>query len=213
MSGRFDLFHTLDKEKQLRIMNAAMNEFAKNGFKRASTNEIVKQADIGKGMLFYYFGNKKELFDFLCEYTIEFIRNEYLIKFSCDTGDFVERYQKLTEVKRRVMKEFPQAIRFYERLCLSENEEFYEEYMENVMGIRDGIIQKLYDNLDYSLLRDDLEPQTTITYIHWLMDSYEDDLTARFRSGRISSSDETAAANEWEHFYSFLNDLRKLFYK
>ncbi|MDR2043627.1 MAG: TetR/AcrR family transcriptional regulator [Clostridium sp.] len=74
MSGRFDVFHSLEPEKQKRILDAALREFADKGFKRASTNA----ARIGKGMLFYYFGSKEELFDFLCEYTMEFARNTYL---------------------------------------------------------------------------------------------------------------------------------------
>ncbi|GEM01866.1 regulatory protein, tetR family [Halolactibacillus halophilus] len=46
-------FHNVEPDKQQRIIEAAMKHFAENGYKDASTNKIVKEAGIGKGMLFY----------------------------------------------------------------------------------------------------------------------------------------------------------------
>jgi len=40
-------------------MNAALKEFARNGYGKASTNEIIKQAKISKGSLFNYLIIKK----------------------------------------------------------------------------------------------------------------------------------------------------------
>ena len=48
-------FFDLKKEKQDRMINAALKAFAVNGYKRASTDEIVKDAGISKGLLFHYF--------------------------------------------------------------------------------------------------------------------------------------------------------------
>ncbi len=49
---------SLTLDKQERIINASLAEFARNGYERASTNEIVKEAGISKGSLFVYFNNK-----------------------------------------------------------------------------------------------------------------------------------------------------------
>ena len=46
-------FFELPKEKQDRFINAALQIFAKNGYKKASTDEIVKAASISKGLLFH----------------------------------------------------------------------------------------------------------------------------------------------------------------
>ncbi|MER2064628.1 MAG: helix-turn-helix domain-containing protein, partial [Alkalibacterium sp.] len=58
-------FLSLDKSKQEKILNAAFQEFSDKGYQQASTNRIAKQAGIGKGTLFYYFGNKEKLFQYL----------------------------------------------------------------------------------------------------------------------------------------------------
>ena len=45
--------------KRQRILDAAIREFAEHGYDKASTNSIVKEAGIAKGLLFHYFGSKK----------------------------------------------------------------------------------------------------------------------------------------------------------
>jgi AcrR family transcriptional regulator len=54
-------FEALAAEKQRRIMDAAMAEFAEHGYESASTNRIAAGAGIGKGMVFHYFGSKQQL--------------------------------------------------------------------------------------------------------------------------------------------------------
>ena len=49
-------FFDLKKEKQDRMINASLKLFAINGYKHASTDDIVNEAGISKGLLFHYFG-------------------------------------------------------------------------------------------------------------------------------------------------------------
>ena len=46
-------FFDLKKEKQDRMINAALKVFAIYGFNKASTDDIVKEAGISKGLLFH----------------------------------------------------------------------------------------------------------------------------------------------------------------
>ena len=61
------VFIDLDKEKQDRIIDAAINEFAEYGYENSSTNRIVKTCGISKGSLFKYFENKEELYFYLID--------------------------------------------------------------------------------------------------------------------------------------------------
>jgi len=47
---------------RLRIMRVAASEFARLGFDQANINVIAEQAGIGKGTIYLYFENKRELF-------------------------------------------------------------------------------------------------------------------------------------------------------
>jgi AcrR family transcriptional regulator len=91
----FTKFLNLDSEKRDRILNAAMEEFAHKGYKNASTNEIVVSAGIAKGLLFHYFKNKKQLFLFLFDYSVELITNEIYEKCSLDEPDIFLRLRQI----------------------------------------------------------------------------------------------------------------------
>jgi AcrR family transcriptional regulator len=50
-----------------RILEAARREFGKKGFDGARVGEIARQAGVNKGLIFYYFQSKEELFRVLSE--------------------------------------------------------------------------------------------------------------------------------------------------
>ncbi|MCL2530549.1 MAG: TetR/AcrR family transcriptional regulator [Oscillospiraceae bacterium] len=205
MTGRFDLFHALDAEKQQRILHAAMEEFATQGYERASTNAIVKAAGIGKGMLFYYFGSKEELYEFLCEYALQ-PPAAFLQQLHFADGDFLARYLQIAKHKQDMMASDPLLMRFYESLY--RKNAHTEKFATRLAELQQQMYHKLYDGLDYSLLRDDIPPVTAIQYMRWLLERMEQDVTASIKDGSTRTGPE-----QWENYYAFLADLRKLFYK
>lgn len=58
-------FLNLSEEKQQKIIDGAIQVFAENDYKHASTDQMAALAGISKGLLFYYFKNKKTLYLFL----------------------------------------------------------------------------------------------------------------------------------------------------
>ena len=213
MADHFDVFHALEHDKKERIIDAALEEIALKGFKKASTNAIVEAAGISKGTLFYYFGSKEALFDFLCDYTIEFAKREYIAKIEerVKIGDFIERYSILTEIKRNVMNEYPKIIKFYESFFLPGNEEYFAKYIETIKEQRENIAKSLYGDIDYSLFRDGIEPEKALQYIGWLIERYEKELTQNMFAG--GGLDSEAYEEKFDEFKAFLNDLKRAFYK
>ena len=55
-------FQKIEADKQRRIIEAAGREFAEHGFDGASLNQVVAEAGISKGALYYYFDDKEDLF-------------------------------------------------------------------------------------------------------------------------------------------------------
>ena len=213
LAGRFDVFHSLETERQKRILDAALREFAEKGYKRASTNAIAEAAQIGKGMLFYYFGSKEELFDFLCEYCIELFRREYLDRLSpTDDGDFIRRQQYLAAAKRKALGEIPLVFAMFESFYRPENAPYVKKYAEPLAEQRRQFVSSLYEGLDLSIFRADLDPQRALRYIMWLMDSYTAELEARYKQNPHATEDEAALAREWARYDIFIEDLRNLFY-
>ena len=50
-------------EKQERILEAALELFAQEGFKATSTSKVAKRAGVSEGLIFRHFGNKEGLLD------------------------------------------------------------------------------------------------------------------------------------------------------
>ena len=213
MADHFDVFHELEHEKKERIINAALEEIAQKGFKKASTNAIVEAAGISKGTLFYYFGSKEALFNFLCDFTMEFAKREYIGKIESriiKIDDFIERYRMLTKIKRNIMAEHPKIIKFYESFFIPGNEEYFEKYIKTIKEQRENIAKSLYENIDYSLFRDDIAPEKTLKYIIWLLERYEKEVTQDILN---SGLDGEAYEEKFKEFEAFLDDLKKIFYK
>ncbi len=55
-------FQNLESEKREAILAAAADEFAERGYEGASLNQIIEDAGISKGSLYYYFDDKEDLF-------------------------------------------------------------------------------------------------------------------------------------------------------
>ena len=55
-------------EKQEKILHAALQLFAKEGYHATSTSKVAKQAGVSEGLIFRHFGNKEGLLEAILEY-------------------------------------------------------------------------------------------------------------------------------------------------
>lgn len=55
-------FQNLDPEKRDLILRIAAEEFAEHGYEAASLNRIISRTGLSKGVLYYYFDDKKDLY-------------------------------------------------------------------------------------------------------------------------------------------------------
>ncbi len=58
-------FLKLSEEKQKRILEAAVNEFARVPFENVSINQIIRDADISRGSFYTYFEDKRDLLGYI----------------------------------------------------------------------------------------------------------------------------------------------------
>lgn len=112
-------FFDLKKEKQDRILNAVLKVFAKNGYRRASTDEMVKEAGISKGLLFHYFGTKAGLYEFVCSYAVKYIGMELSSMLSGDSTDYFLLKKQIEAVKYQITLTFPYMPLFLQEMMRS----------------------------------------------------------------------------------------------
>lgn len=62
-----DAFDKLTENRQKAIIDHGIAEFSTKGYAEASTDKITQNSHISKGILFHYFGSKKEFYAFCLE--------------------------------------------------------------------------------------------------------------------------------------------------
>ena len=124
-------FFDLKREKQDRMINAGLKIFAKYGYRHATTDDIVKEAGISKGLLFHYFTNKVGVYVFLMDYSVRFLLLELSRAVKKDTTDFFELYKQIEYGKLQVLRNYPYMQAFldkaFEEECLEALEECKEQ--------------------------------------------------------------------------------------
>lgn len=149
-------FFDLKKEKQDRMINAALKIFAINGYKHASTDDIVAQAGISKGLLFHYFGSKLGLYEFLYDYSVRFMKLELTRGVSENSTDYFEIYKQVEMSKMQVLKNYPNMQQFLDR---SKSETVGEAVLavKDQRGVLSEVYSDLYSRADKALFKENVE--------------------------------------------------------
>ena len=145
-SGMNDKFFDLKSEKQDRMINASLKVFAINGYKHASTDDIVKEAGISKGLLFHYFINKMGLYSFLLDYSVRYMNFEFSRTIG-EESDYFAYLEKLETAKLNVLRNYPYMNEFIEN-CIAENRDDLEDsgkeaiktYKDTLKGYRAKVV-------------------------------------------------------------------------
>lgn len=107
-------FFDLAREKQDRMINGAIEVFARNGYKHASTDEMVKAVGVSKGLWFHYFGSKEGIYVFVYDYCVKYMLLELSTVVDENERDFFEVIGQISLVKTKVGKNYPYLTIFLE---------------------------------------------------------------------------------------------------
>ncbi|MBO4377110.1 MAG: TetR/AcrR family transcriptional regulator [Lachnospiraceae bacterium] len=170
-----DKFFDLKKEKQDRIINAAMKVFALNGYRNASTDDIVKEAGISKGLLFHYFENKIGVYTFLFDYSARYTTLELKSNVDSDITDVFELMRQIEFSKLLTIRSHP-YMQMFLKSCMK------EDIFEALMAIEERRTQlsELYDSIYMQIDPDNLNEDANIDIILGLIRFTVDGLMDRY---------------------------------
>lgn len=204
-------FNSLDTEKQKKIIVAALKEFAANGYELASTNQIVEEAGISKGSLFYYFKTKKELYKYLIDYSLDYIRAEFLNKIDFKEEDLIEKYKKLSKQKLQAYMANPHVFNFLGTIYIQQQKvDLPDDLLQKLIKTQEESVSRIFNNIDSSLFRDDLSSDQVIKLIRWSIEGYQNELINSLQGKQLSEVDFDPY---WDEFHDFLDTLKKIYYR
>lgn len=124
-------FFDLAREKQDRMINGAIEVFAKNGYKHASTDDMVKAVGISKGLWFHYFGSKEGIYVFTYDYCVKYMLLELSTVVDENERDYFELIRQIALTKTRVVKNYPYMTIFLEEAVYETEQDIVEKTAES----------------------------------------------------------------------------------
>ncbi len=207
-----EILKNLSAEKREKIINSAIDEFARLPYGKASTNNIVKNAGISKGLLFHYFGSKKELYDKLVDFVINKLSNTLISQIDWNESDIFQRIKQAVFMKLKLSREYPKMFDMVYSILANENartaDEIIQVYKKHGVDTTNLMADVYFKNIDLSKFKDPHNADKAINVIRWTLEKFAEEY-AKATDGFDGFDFEKAASA----FDVYIDVLKKAFYK
>lgn len=161
-----------ETEKYNQIMTAAAALFAKQGYRKTTVDEIVAGAGISKGLFYYYFRNKQELYVHLYNTYVDILSKTIRQKVDLSEVDFFLRLKQFSYIRLDFISEYPNLWQFLYSA-------YYESHADVEPLIREKnntLLKNAYSgsaaDIDWSRLKKGLTPDKAIEMVTWLAEGF-----------------------------------------
>lgn len=173
-------FEKLDEVKKQRILEACIQEFAEKGYENASTNTIIKDAEISKGILFHYFGNKKSLFLYVVEHCLQFFITEYR-KYPIQlSGDILDRILELGMIKLKITHANPKMSKLVLHAYMNTPEDIRTEIHTKYAKLSNDFLPSIFKDIDVSVFRDGVDPKKALEMVMLFLGALQEKYTKAY---------------------------------
>ena len=168
-------FLNQDDQRKDRILEAALIEFADKGYKKASTNTIVREAGVSKGLLFHYYKSKKDLYILLIGHANKIIEEEVYAEVNFADRDVLNRLYQATLTNIEAYDKHPLFNKLFSLNATVEDLEIIKVTKKMSKQRRIDIYAKVFANIDYYLFDDTINIDRSLEVIKWTIDRISND--------------------------------------
>ncbi len=161
-------------DKFTRIIKSSLKEFSKHGYNKTSINAICNDAKVSKGLIFYHFGSKKELYIYLVKYVADLYTRAVQDNFDMNNTDFMAMIKKSTRVKIDIMMEYPYSYDFF-MTVLKEEHQFKEviDFLEEAQKVSSyELYTHIVNKIDISVFKDGIDVETALKVSTWISEGF-----------------------------------------
>lgn len=197
-----DTFFNLNEEKQKRIVDATLEEFALSGYEKTSLDAIVRRAGISKGGLYEYIESKDDLFRYALEHSYASL-NDHIRAAAGDSpmpADPLERTRFISSIAVEFYVANPRCIYFIVRSSQVD----HTDIRQRVESVFDSYFTSLYDTADFSGMIGDRD--RVLQLLRWLLIKTRNDFSVSLRSTGRAGLCRDAYLQEWDFFLTSLAD-------
>lgn len=174
MISNTNKFEQLPEEKQSRIVNASISEFAEKDYETASMNTVVNLAGISKGSLFNYFKTKSVLYDHIYQLALGEVKL-YLRDVRDETIDlsFENRLSKVVDSGVLFITEHPRLARIYFRLVYSGDSPNRKKIVNELQDMSDDYLGNIIqDAMDRNELNPNLDKSQSVFFLDAVLNRF-----------------------------------------
>jgi len=137
-------FFNLPEEKKKRVINAAVDEFAQNGYTKSSITRMVNKAQIAKGSFYQYFEDKEDLYRHILKKAVEkkfkYVQKE-LIDYEGD--DFFEYWRRLNIAGLKYAEDNIKLAEVASDIVKNKDQKFYRSIIDEYKNLGEGMFERL----------------------------------------------------------------------
>ena len=167
-----DKFFDVKKEKQDRIINASLKMFALNGYRHASTDDMVREAAISKGLLFHYFGSKREFYLYLYDYATKLVIREMSAAHDYSETDFFNILVSAQLSKIAILHAHPYAMQFIANAYFEEDPRVRPALVDSFSAIVMDSSARFLARADASKLKEGVSAEALLNIVLWMADGF-----------------------------------------
>jgi AcrR family transcriptional regulator len=186
-----------------------MREFSK-GFKNASTDEIVKEAGISKGLLFHYFGSKEKLYEFIILDAINLMTTNYFDLINFEQTDILDRIWQMSLLKMDLSHKYPLLFDFAAAAYVHEKDNPNSNFAETFKEIQAKVAVNAFKNIDVTVFKEGIDPEKAINIIWWSLMGYANSLVPSHEDMADFKLEYERYLSEMEEYFDI---FKKIFYR
>jgi AcrR family transcriptional regulator len=143
-------FQNLPFNKQERILDGALHEFADKGYARASLNSLVAQLGIAKGSIFQYFRDKAGLFSHVFDFAVDQVKNHLRqVRDRTKGQDVFTRIHLSLMAGLDLIDKNPLFFKLYLRIMFEGDIPFRAQLLQSILLFgRDYIVELLQEGVE-----------------------------------------------------------------
>ncbi|WP_411170112.1 TetR/AcrR family transcriptional regulator [Clostridium sp. MB05] len=201
----------IPKDKEELIYEVSLKEFAEKGYELASTNNIVKECGFSKGTLFNYVKNKRNLYLFVVEKTLNDIGITIEEELNIKSTDIFEKIKEIQKIKLNIFLKYPNENKLIIQAFTEADEDIKDKFSIKYEKYSKMFFELMTTNVDYSKFKDGIDIEMTLSTILLTMNGLSEKISRKYKNNQeqmIKDLEEIIKESN-----KYLNFIKELVYK
>ena len=166
-------FFSLPEDRQHVMLNAGFAVFSRNAYKKASMDDVAREAGVSKALLFHYFESKSGLYLYLYHYAMDYLVERLSSQLYADgETDFFALLARSQALKLEILRDHPDLMQFLVKGYFEESDEVSPDVRGRLFELVAASGAKFASRADASKFVDGVSVDEAANIVLWFSDGF-----------------------------------------